>query len=118
MHSFKKEIIHRFQLLPAIEGLEQNKLIVYTAAGAFVGTPLLEETNDNNIIEALYSLISNAAKGYKNENNIPDDQMLDGNDGCFLMSDVALIKGQSRTSIPVVAIFYDQVIGISIGNID
>lgn len=119
MASFKKELINSFRILPEIEGLENNKFIVYTAAGTFIGTPVnTEKENDSNSTNLIRSFTKNIAEDYRKDNNIPDDQPLDGNDGCFLLSDVTLITGNSRSNIPILAIFFDQVIGISIGNID
>lgn len=119
MHSFKKELIHNFQLLHKVDGLEKNKLIVYTAAGAFIGTPVLKENaEDNDSIKITSSIINNASENYRKSNNIPAEQPLDGNDGCFSLSDAVLITGNVHTNIPIVTIFYDQIIGISFGNID
>ncbi len=119
MHSLKKEIICHFTSLPSIEGLERNQLIVYTAAGVFAGTPVLEAPqNGSDIGTALFSLIENCSADYRSENHIPDGQLLDGNDGAILLSDVTLISGQSRINIPTLAIFFDQIIGISIGTLN
>lgn len=119
MTSFKKEVIRTFQTLHKIEGLENNRLIVYTPAGTFVGTPLLleEDVEDNNINKSIFSLLQSVAKDYRSENGIPENQNLDNNDGCFLLSDVTLITGNSKNHIPVLVLFYDQITGISIGNL-
>lgn len=119
MDSFKKNLIFTFQALPNVEGLENNRLIIFTAAGTFLGTPVYKETEkDNESVKIMNSFVYGAAEDYRKENNLPADQPLDGDDGCIILSDVTLITGGSQYSIPVATIFFDQVIGISWGDID
>ena len=119
MGSFKKELIHTFQALPKVEGLERNKLIVITATGMFIGNPIFKDNEeDTEAIKIMFSFINGVAEDYRKEHNIPADQPLDGNDGCIALSDVSLITGGSRYNIPTVAIFFDQIIGISWGDIN
>ena len=119
MRSFKKELIQNFQFIPQLEGFEKNKLIIYTAAGIFIGTPVDKKNKENNdVIKITSSFIDKFLENYKNTNGIPDESPLDDNDGCFTLSDVVLIRDTTRMNIPIAVIFFDQVIGISFGDAD
>ena len=114
--TLKKELITKLLALPMIKELGDNKIIVITAAGMFIGTP---EIKESDVAAKLFNdLISNLAEDYRKENSIPIDQPLNGNDGCIVLSDVTLLIGNVRNNIPVVTIIFDQIIGISFGNID
>lgn len=118
MQSFKKYLTSIFQAIPLVDGLENNKLIVYTATGIFHGTPVLNDENLADSVAIINSFVENAITDYKTENSFPTDQPLSDNDGCIILSDVTLLAGNNRHTFPVVTLFYDQIIGLSIGNID
>lgn len=42
---------------------------------------------------------------------------IEGNDGYMLLSDVTVINGNTRTNFEHMIVFYDQIIGVTLGTI-
>ena len=113
-YSLKKSLIINLSDSTLVEGLEQNKLVLVTAFGNIVGKPLndkdLEHTDDNkNFLPIMVELFS---KEYLK------DKTADGNDGYIILKDVKITSpSNTTTNLPFLVVFYDQIIGVTIGNI-
>ena len=115
MTTLKKEIIVAALAATNSDILGDNKIIVSTAAGIFIGDLISEECTpvDSNSVSshALVKVFNDISCEYKEKHS------LDNSDGYFCLENVQLLNGSNRTSFPFVVLFFDQVIGISIGNI-
>lgn len=117
MWSFKQEFIRHCQMLPKIEGFENNKLVIVTAAGVFSGIPKFQaDDGDDAFVQAMFAFIDGVSDDYRKEHCIPADKPLGFDNECIVLTDVTLLSGVSHTTIPNVTIFFDQIIGISFCN--
>lgn len=115
--SLKKTLISSYCAMPTTEALANNSIIVVTPCGIITGNPLLDNESDNTI-KLMEDLNIRFAKNYREDFNIPINMPLSGNDGFFTLKDASLISGSVTTSLGFINIFYDQVIGISLGNLN
>ena len=114
MDSLKKFVIASFSNIPSFEGLEKNKLVLATPAGIIFGTPVYDEESTEEL--PLTSFVNSLALTYRKEHDISDDTRLEENDGFLYLKDVTIQNGVQRTNLPYMCVFYDQIIGVSIGN--
>lgn len=98
--------------------LRDNKIVVSTAAGIFVGNLFSEEctyTDSNSVLShVMVNAFHDVSQSYLKEHSIDSP---DNNDGYFCLENVQLVNGNVRTNFPFIVLFYDQVIGITVGNI-
>jgi len=116
--SLKKELIMDFSLLPNFQVLEKNRIYLATAMGLISGrVPSEEETEDKtNPIMAFAQICHNTTNTYRAELSLSETDKLPGDEGYIFLVDVE-IKSQNLTyKMPFMTIFFDQIIGISIGN--
>ena len=108
--TMKKSVIQAFSSAPLLDGLENNNVILVTALGLISGKMLTEENLDNP--GKIYDSILRAAS-----KSFGDDEV-SGNDGYLALTE-ATIKTVNGRNIDLgnVVIFYDQSIGVSLGNI-
>lgn len=116
--SLKKDIINKLSVLPKLEGLEQNKIILATSIGLVTGRlPNEEEFSDSTNPQYVpLNVCSNAADEYRNKLALSEKAELPGNDGCIYLVDVVIKSSEHTYSLPFLALFYDQIIGASIGS--
>lgn len=113
METLKKQIIRILSGATTVEGLENNKVIIVTAMGMIIGTPYIEENYDESDLNhhAVPIVVKETADAYGTEN-------IDGNDGFIMLSDVTIKNGVNNvTNVPSLVVFYDQIIGITIGSV-
>lgn len=115
--SMKKTLISSYCAMPSTEALANNSIIVVTPCGVITGNPLSDNESDNTI-KLLDDLNIRIAKNYREDFGISYDTSLPDNDGFFTLKDASLISGSVTTNLGFINIFYDQVIGISLGNIN
>ena len=120
--TFKKVLINDFSFLslPSDE-IGNNQLILITAAGTIIGELINdsdEEKSEFSSTDFIAKFIENTATDYKKEHEIPEDQWLTGNDGCVVLKNVTIRNGSSTTNLPVLAVFFDQIIAASVGNLN
>lgn len=118
MDSLKKNTILSFSRIPSIKGMENNDVILITAAGAISGTLIKETYADNDIEGILNTAATNSAIGYRKERGIADNVPLDGNDGFITLKDVTIRNGNTVLRQPFLCVFFDQIIGVSIGKLN
>lgn len=118
MKSLKKHLISHFACMPCVEGMENNEVILVTAIGLIRGTlaTVTDDVTDSvNILTAIADKLTNA---YREEHNLPDTAVINDNDGYIALKNVTIQNGQNTTSLPFLCVFFDQIIGVSVGNIN
>ncbi len=115
--SLKKSLIQALLSLSADEEMGNHQLILTTAAGNICGNPVLQniQNDDSNTSSIISHFCENVTNAYLKEN----PEMAE-NDGYIVLSDVRIrsTSGNVITNLPVMVIFYDQIIGASIGIMD
>lgn len=119
--SLKKSIILAMSSLPEVEGLENNDIILTTPAGNICGKLFSDEDIDNagNFYSVLSKLCRNVADEHI-KNSPSEENAIVGNDGYLILKNVKIRSTSSATvtSLPYMVVFYDRIIGISVGTIN
>lgn len=121
--SLKKSLIIAMSCIPKVEGLEENNLILTTSAGIISGkVPSEQEVDDeNSLCGVLYEICDNTKEEYlKNISSTDSEPVIVGNDGYIILKDVKIRSTSSDTitHMNFMVVFYDQIIGVTIGNIN
>lgn len=121
--SLKKSLIIVMSCIPEVEGLEENNLILTTSAGIISGkVPSEQEIDDeNSLCGVLYKICDNTKEEYlKNISSTDSEPVIVGNDGYIILKDVKIRSTSSDTitNMHFMVVFYDQIIGVTIGNIN
>lgn len=121
--SLKKSLIIAMSCIPKVEGLEENNLILTTSAGIISGkVPSEQEIDDeNSLYGVLYKICDNTKEEYlKNISSTDSEPVIVGNDGYIILKDVKIRSTSSNTitHMNFMVVFYDQIIGVTIGNIN
>lgn len=121
--SLKKSLIIAMSCIPKVEGLEENNLILTTSAGIISGkVPSEQEIDDeNSLCGVLYEICNNTKEEYlKNISSTDSDPVIVGNDGYIILKDVKIRSTSSDTitHMNFMVVFFDQIIGVTIGNIN
>lgn len=120
MQTFKKDLIVQFANM--VQNDEDISSIVFvTPSGLISGTPInsnipFEELEDSDYIGAISNLNKKFYNEYKSEYSIPENESLNDNDGVILLKDVIIKSGNTSFSLPFLELFFDQIIGISLGK--
>lgn len=117
MKSLKKHLVLSLAALPSIEGWEQNQIIIFTSSGRITGTPVIPEKS-NGQTQYLTNLVAEFSKQYREENSLPPDSPLDNNDGAIVLSNVTVSNGGPEVHLNFLVVFYDQIVAITIGNLE
>ena len=113
MNTLKKEIILSTMCMATDSN---NNLVCVTPSGMIVGTPV-ESTNILNENDDMANWFS--ALNTRIENSLSSSNELNtANDGVILLKDVTIKSGIASYSLPYLNLFFDQIIGISLGNIN
>jgi hypothetical protein len=110
--SLKKAVIGGLANNLSTKSLKDSQLIVLTAFGMISGSPIFEDSN--NLITS--DIVEVQRKRYFEEYGC--DDLAPGNDGYISMKDVEIISGHTTTYLAELVVFYDQIIGVCIGNVD
>lgn len=113
MNSLKKQIIQTIAGATMVEGLTGNSVIVLTAAGVISGRLAMTDPSDQ--ISQPQDIIPALVKNVVADNN---PETVSGNDG-FLVLEHASVRNVSGqcTNVDSLVLFYDQIIGITLGSI-
>lgn len=119
MATLKKSMIIALSSFPDIEGFEKNHLILTTAAGTIHGK--LISDNQLNDKDDVCGLLAHACEKIANnyiEENSSQESALSGNDGYLFLTDVRIrsVSSSTITTLPFMIVFFDQIIGITIGS--
>lgn len=112
MRTLKKQIILGLAKAPDLDALKGNTLILVTPLGVISGSLCDENSVGKDVAgEAfLLALTKKLAEGFGKEN-------IEGNDGYLLLSDVKVQTGGNVTyNLPHLVVFYDQIIGVTLGG--
>ena len=121
--SLKRHLIESFAKASNLEGINQNQIILTTAIGlisgklALVNPMTADEIPEENGPISTYA----ATKLYKTfltSVNETYEGEADGNDGYILLTDVSIRAQNGTINLGTHVVFFDQIIGISIGQID
>ena len=118
MISFKKHLCYGLSIATSIEDLKKNKVIFLTPTGIVQGRIILA-TEESEKPKWFHELVSGLADGFKEDRKTQEDTPLDSIDNVILLKDVEIIGlNGDRTNAPFFALFIDQIVGVSIGDID
>ena len=112
MRTLKKQIILGLATATDLEVLKNNKLFLVTPIGIISGRPCDENNTAENVDGAsfLSSLTEKLVEDFDSEN-------IEGNDGFLTLTDVTVqMAGNFTYSLPHLVVFYDQIIGVTLGN--
>lgn len=115
--SLKKTLIDRLSVFSIPNEQANNKLVLVTGAGLITGeldTGIQEGTLSG--IDVIAEFIDKTAVEYKESLGIDASTPLSDNDGVVLLRNVTITRGNSVISLPILAVFFDQIIAVSIGN--
>ena len=116
MSTLKKSIITHLSAIPLVEGMENNSIIVMTPAGTYTGKPVSSKNDNSETVLSFVEILSEFADKYRQDNQIAENESLDGNDGYLMLKDVQLQTSGSTINMPFAILFFDQIVGITIGN--
>ena len=74
--------------------MENNELILVTAAGLISGKLVATTDDDLDAVNVLATLSSKFTNDYREDHDIPVDAILDGNDGYISLENVTIRNGQ------------------------
>lgn len=124
--SLKKVVVVGLATAVSDETLNSNNLVLITASGTIIGKPVpdseVEELKKNfstlshaeSGLVTVQTLVKSVVKAYKEDFLVQPP--FDGNDGYILLKDVTIQNSGINTTLPVMAVFFDQIIGASIGK--
>ena len=120
MPTLKKTLIHNLSAFSIPSELGMNQLILITAAGTITGELLTtsDEENELTSVNIITQYIKKVGTTYKQDYEIPEQQELAGNDGYIILKNVTIQNGSSKTTVPVLAVFFDQIIAVTVGNLN
>lgn len=102
-------------------GLENNRIIFYTPIGVIEGDYIDKGIDKIDELDSEYSILATICEGLYDEyveTYESEKSPLPGDDGFLILKDVVIRNSNNTFRIPSFILFYDQIIGISIGNID
>ncbi|MBC8589369.1 hypothetical protein [Paratissierella segnis] len=116
--TLKKEIIMNFALSTNLEELKDSSIVLLTAAGTIIGKVANIKTDENGeLTEVIPALINTVVKNFKEKSSI--EGSLPGNDGYILLQNAKVLHNNgSTTNIAHLTVFFDHIIGVTIGSID
>lgn len=115
--SQKKSLVLTLASLLSREEFKKNKLILVTASGIIAGVPVLKPNKDNN--NPIFELIIEASKKLYNDKDMSEiiEKVDLGNDGYILLKDVSILNNNLCPKLHELAVFFDQIIAATIGDI-
>ena len=113
--SLKKHMIKEFLGIPLYDELSDYRLILITSAGVIIGDPVIENDPDD-VANNLSKHIKLFTDDYYDQNNIDKNVSLDNDDGFLCLKNVELKSSTNTFHIPFITIFYNDIIGITIGK--
>lgn len=115
--SLKKEIILKLSIATELEELKTNSIILITSIGIITGNINDSDKDESDVSSFLLGkLVSNSIVSYKEKHNLGDSP-LKGNDGVIVLKDAIITNNGLDAHFKELAVFYDQIIGITIGEL-
>lgn len=114
MDTLKKRVIRGIATATQAEALRNNNVIITTALGLISGRAYTEGTTEKE--EPGITVIAEFTKKIVEDYGAAN---IDGNDGFIMLKDVTVRTGSNTIfNIPSIVVFYDQIIGITFGNLE
>mgnify|MGYP004462421655 CR=1 FL=1 len=114
MSTLKKDLILKFSCMPTLPELANNHLLLVTATGVISGD-IITDSESDTALSILAKVSKSIADDYKNDEGTTDS--LDGNDGFIALKNVTIKSSNCITTLDFLNVFFDQIIGVSIGKI-
>ncbi len=116
MQSMKKELIRKLAHLTVNEDdIRNENIIIMTSTGIVKGIPVkyMDEMDDSS--EKWFAkLVQDVTDEYNEQRNSKENPISE-NDGYIMLRDVIMDNGAGTYNLPIAVIFYDQILGISLG---
>jgi len=117
--SLKKHIVRYLSVAPEIPELAGKEIVILTPMGIIIGMlPPADIDSQVNYdgTKLLCEIAAQLNESYKSEYDIT--LPLEGDEGYIILTHARCLTNNSVTNIESVLIFYDQIIGITFGNVD
>lgn len=122
--SLKKYLIRSIETSLTLDEFKSNKILLITSLGVIEGTPAFyDEENEFPNPDSpefgkvvCYKLFEEIAKNYKKEYSTDENKALDGNDGFLILENVKMKVDNTIYEYPSLCVFFDQIIGVTIGS--
>ncbi|SET71964.1 hypothetical protein SAMN05443270_1107 [Lacrimispora sphenoides] len=119
--SLKKDLIYNFWNIADLKQLGTQRLQLVTASGLISGVParLPVDTEYDELVgtQILAKYYVDAVKNYRSRHGLSGTESVPGNDGAIVLQDVVITNTSGTIDIPFLVVFFDQIIGVSLGNI-
>ena len=119
--SLKVSLINTFAAAQNVDGIKGNRLILVTGYGLISGIPFVETSDvvddDRKLnLEEITSILIKETYKDRDRRNLKSDELSE-NDGFIVLTDVEITIGSSIANVPILSVFYDQIIGVTFGNL-
>ncbi|WP_418328213.1 hypothetical protein [Ruminococcus sp.] len=111
----KKAILAGYAHSISLKGFETNRLFLVTAAGIISGIPVFDEKTDNLNITVAQALNSAALEAVSKADS-PDEERSTGSGEFILLRDARFEATTPVVNFPILTVFYDQIIAVSLGT--
>ena len=111
----KKLLMNAYARGVTMDGLQGNRLYLVTANGIIIGQPVFEKEENDVNVRVIQGLIEGATKAVAEAEpeRLPKDVFPE----YLVLKDVRIEKnGVVSARFPVLTVFCDQIIGMTIGN--
>ena len=112
--SLKKFMLRNYEQIPGSTDFEYHKLILITGAGMICGTPVSEDEEDKEV-GILFKKNHELVQNYRTTYDIPKEISLAGTDGYIMLKDVTIMAGNQNTRLSSLAVFCDEIVGVTVG---
>lgn len=99
----------------SLKGFETNRLFLVTAAGIISGIPVFDEETDNLNVTVAQTLNSAALKAVSKADS-PDEERSAGSGEFILLRDAQFEATTPVVNFPILTVFCDQIIAVSLGT--
>ncbi|MBC3796379.1 hypothetical protein [Acetobacterium tundrae] len=117
LQSLKKHIVCSIAVSTKTETLKSNAIVLITSIGIITGSlDDLKGIKKDLANSPLCSMVDGFINHYREINKI-ENKPLDGNDGVIVLKDVIITNNGLEAKFKELAVFYDQIIGITLGDL-
>ncbi len=109
--SMKKMMICDLSMVPEVEALKDNEIILVTPAGVLIGNPV--DTENLGIVATLAKTV---ADKHREDLKVDLNTLSPGNDGYLALRNVQLRTGAATYNFEELLVFFDQIIGMTFGK--
>lgn len=111
----KKAIFTGYAHSISLKGFETNRLFLVTAAGIISGIPVFDEKTDNLNVTVAQTLNSAALEAVSKADS-PDEERSAGSGEFILLRDARFEATTPVVNFPILTVFCDQIIAVSLGT--